>query len=263
MASDQIADSLLQQPPASIRQAAQLLRGLGFALPAIELLVGAALKNLPALAQSLRGFNERVQAFPEAVREGSIGLAKLGWYYDLDIPARDFWDIRAWVTEGNSEAITQYLVEHFERRAPDIEAALLSAHPVRAEPLRQAFIAAGQNLFFVAIPTLLAQADGLSLEILGGKLFKSANKQPEAAKGLADMALDDASLKFLATLQQNSGFNAAEQYAHEFPESPNRHAILHGRDPAYGTRINYLKSLSLLAFVGLHVPSVLSESRQA
>lgn len=251
----------MNQQPWCLGQAAKLLRGFEIALPAIEMVIGAALEKLPDRGRAALAIAQSARAFPEVVREASIALAKRGWYYDLEIPTGDFLDIHAWIADGNWDAVTSHLAQHFERRAPAIEAALLDTHPARVEPLRQAFETARLGLFFVAIPTLLAQADGLSMDILGGKLFKSENKQPEAAKGLAQMPLDESTLKFLASLQQNSGFNAAERYEHEFPDSPNRHAILHGRDCEYGTRINYLKTLSLLAFVGLNVPEILGEAR--
>jgi hypothetical protein len=71
--------------------------------------------------------------------------------------------------------------------------------------------------------------------------------------------LDDHQLGYLGPFHQNSGFNASERYEHEFPHSPNRHAIMHGRDCNYGTRLNYLKALSLLNLVALIVPDIVDD----
>ncbi|MGN6827106.1 hypothetical protein [Paucibacter sp. M5-1] len=254
-----------QEPQPSVQPwiggALRMLRTTDASLQSIGRVVGAALQALPTILPGLLQGIERVNAFPDAVQEGSVALAKLGWFYDLQFPAAIFWDIRDWVREGRTAEIDTYFVEHYERSADDIQAQLLSTYAARSELLGQAFSAASQTLYFAAIPVLLAQADGLSVDIMGGKLFKSVNRRPQAASSLDQMQLEKFTLKFLAALQHNGGFNAAEEYRHEFPSAPNRHDIMHGRDLSYGTRMNYLKTLSLLAFIGLHVPDILRDGQ--
>lgn len=244
-----------------VGDAIRALRPIGASMQAIGQIFGAALQALPIVLPKLNHVIEHINAFPDAVREGSIEIAKLGWFYDMQFYSSDFWNILDWAREGNVADIDEFFIVHFEQSAADIEARLLATYPDRAELIRQAFMAESQDLHFVAIPVLLAQADGIAVDIVGGKIFQSVNKRPLAADYLDQMALEDFSLKFLAALRQNSGFNAAEKLKPEFPHAPNRHEIMHGRDLHYGTRHNYLKALSLLAFIGLHVPEILRADR--
>lgn len=233
------------------------LEPLATAMQAIGQIVGAAMQALPEFLPKVSLVIERMNAFPEVVREGSIALAKLGWFYDLQFYSSDFWDILEWVREDKVAEVDAFFITHYEQSAAGLQERLLAAYPDRAEPLRQAFLAESQGLHFVSIPVLLAQADGIAVDIVGGKLFKSVKKRPQAAGRIDEMALAEFDQKFLAALMQNGGFNASEENMHEFPHAPNRHEIMHGRDILYGTKHNYLKTLSLLAFIGLHVPDIL------
>lgn len=237
--------------------AVKALQPLAASMQAMGQIVGAAMQALPAFLPKVSQVIERMNAFPEVVREGSIALAKLGWFYDLQFYSSDFWDILDWVREDKVAEVDAFFITHYEQSATGLQERLLATYPDRAEPLRQAFLAESQGLHFVSIPVLLAQADGIAVDIVGGKLFKSVKKRPQAAGRIDEMALAEFDQKFLAALMQNGGFNASEENMHEFPHAPNRHEIMHGRDILYGTRHNYLKTLSLLAFIGLHVPDIL------
>jgi len=221
------------------------------------------MQALPAFLPKVNHVIERMNAFPEVVREGSIALAKLGWFYDLQFYSSDFWGILDWVREDNIAEVDAFFITHYEQSTTGLQKRLLVAYPDRAEPLRQAFLAESQGLHFVSIPVLLAQADGIAVDIVGGKLFKSVKKRPQAAGRIDEMALEEFYQKYLAALMQNGGFNASQENMHEFPHAPNRHEIMHGRDIIYGTRQNYLKTLSLLAFIGLHVPNILRAGEPA
>lgn len=55
---------------------------------------------------------------------------------------------------------------------------------------------------------------------------------------------------FEKAITEVSAIDTPHSKMSEFPSSLNRHGVLHGLDFDYGTRINSLKALSLLAFVG-------------
>jgi len=54
---------------------------------------------------------------------------------------------------------------------------------------------------------------------------------------------------FMRPLMTNKPVFSHEKDLDSFPCKLNRHAILHGQDPDYGTEINSLKSISLLVYI--------------
>jgi hypothetical protein len=209
--------------------------------------------------KSLAPFVEVIQAFPKVVRTCSIELAALGWFYDMELGITAFYKMSDWAKSGDIGSIDELLVSHFAEREAEIQQQLLLTFVDRAPALEQAFKAASLELYFAAVPVLLAQVDGIAMHRWGGKFFKSENKRPEVANSLLTPQLDEYQRGYLAAFGQNSGFNAGAAYERDFPHSPNRHAIMHGLNLDYGTRLNYYKALSLLNFVALVVPGIVEE----
>lgn len=202
-------------------------------------------------------FLETIRAIPDAVKECTLELAKLGWFYDIQFLSEEFVSTLKLVRGKKVEELDSFFINHYEQQARSLQRRLTLSHPERAKPLRQAFAAASKGNYFVAIPALLAQIDGLAIKVGGGKLFTNENKRPQVASKLEEKELDGFTLAFLSALLQHTGFNASEKYEDEFPHAPNRHKIMHGIDLGYGTKANYLKTFSLLAFIGVYVPEIL------
>lgn len=202
---------------------------------------------------------EALQAFPGVVRRCTSELAALGWFVDMGYGARHLDDLSRWIQAGEITAVDDFLVKHLIKRQADIQSTLLKQYPARSPALQEAFRCASMEMYYAAIPVLLAQVDGVAVDILGGKFFKSDSRRPQVAAPLLSRQLDDIQRGYLSAFEKNSGINASDTYEHEFPHSPNRHKILHGLDNAYGTQVTYFKALSLLNFVALVVPIILND----
>jgi hypothetical protein len=89
----------------------------------------------------------------------------------------------------------------------------------------------------------LSTADG----IFNGELFRVKNGVMNTLKKQLDKKryLKEFGDLLLKMSPIDSGYSKAE----EFNSSLNRHKVMHGKDVNYGTKINSLKALSLLAFI--------------
>jgi hypothetical protein len=124
------------------------------------------------------------------------------------------------------------------------------------------------------IPCLLAQADGISQEIVGGKLFTSRKKKLDSSVALEKLLLTyqwcDRPVKLLELqemmlnpLRRKSGLqvDTRDRDAGTSPEfsgcTLNRHGVLHGTDLNYGTEANALRAWVLLDYLQ-HVKGTLT-----
>lgn len=207
--------------------------------------------NGEQIAQALRTLKENLAELPEAIEVASKALAGRGWYIDYEFPVAHLRSILECFNQGQEDQIDTYLCTYFKDALPSLEEQLCSAYPNRATALGHAFAALRNDQHFLAVPVLLAQADGICCEVLGDKLFQKRNGRPRVANKIEALPLDDASGALLSVLKLPGGVGASDEFRASYPNCLNRHEILHGLDSSYGTAINGWKALSLLSFVGL------------
>lgn len=95
-----------------------------------------------------------------------------------------------------------------------------------------------------AIPIVLAQIEGLTVDATGGKLFfsKKQGRQADVVDDHTIAGLQDGLPVVRAWFSQDEAVTTAG-------DSPSRHGILHGRVLGYDTKANSTKALVLLAAV--------------
>ncbi len=111
--------------------------------------------------------------------------------------------------------------------------------------LRQALKAHGLGLFGVSIPTLVAQFEGLVVDMMGhaGKMTFDQLKA-----FVATLAAPDTLTGGMLTAFVDDAFLA--RFHHGFPIPPfSRHAILHGADVDYATELNSRTAILLIDHV--------------
>jgi len=214
--------------------------------------------NAEQLARTAQAINKRLENLPDKVQAGSMALAARGWYIDYEFPVFDLGPIHEALISGQEAHVDKYMCSRYEEALPLVEARLLTTYPKRSTVLAEALQALREKRFSLAIPVLLAQADGICVDVFGGKLFQKKNQRPQVAEKIDALGLDDTSGMFLSVLKLPGGICASEDFRSLFPHCLNRHEILHGLDSDYGTELNGWKALSLVAFVGLFAPDLIS-----
>jgi len=102
----------------------------------------------------------------------------------------------------------------------------------------------GHEAYEAAIPIVLAQIEGLTVDATGGKLFfsKKQGRQADVVDDHTIAGLQDGLPVVRAWFSQDEAVTTAG-------DSPSRHGILHGRVLGYDTKANSTKALVLLAAV--------------
>lgn len=200
-----------------------------------QLEVGIA--RIHRLPQDLRAVFQAA-GFPPATRLTMPEVARIQQDYERgDIEA-----CRAYIEERCTKLIT-------DAEERDCLLASWTSNPLldrRIDILREAVVAASQGLYAVAVPTLLSQLEGVIADgakhtgYMGSPAYKSHVKDLAARDNLFGSILHDYVSSALLT-----------NFLHG--TSPNselsRHAILHGGDVRYGTRLNATKAIMLLDYV--------------
>lgn len=153
--------------------------------------------------------------------------------------------------DGRAAEADASLSAHFTSQLTEIEEELVKLAPAREKLVRSAFGAHRRGEYELAIPVLLAQTDGISVDATGGSLFRDAEGSPLTAAYVRGIASDEFLSAMLAPLAQKLPINATEKQRGKVENwtALNRHMVLHGEALDYGTEINSLKAISLLNYV--------------
>ena len=178
---------------------------------------------------------------------GSLGSTQISWLAQA-------------INEERTDEIEKFMISHVRDAAETIACDSQNNWPQRAPILADAFNAHSRQQYTLSIPAMLAQADGVALEILGSFLFTSY--RGKIADGVSTVTERDFSTVrllgplFLGLLLEPSGLGMPtserdEQLRDGKPVAPlNRHGVLHGIDCDYATEPNSLRAISLLGFLG-------------
>jgi len=115
----------------------------------------------------MAGVARVLEQLPQRNQEALRALAWNGWYIDPDLPPAALFELATLFESGEAAQAHTQLCDYFDSRLADIEAELCEHFPARAKLLRSAFGAHRRADFALAIPVLLAQADGVCQEITG------------------------------------------------------------------------------------------------
>jgi len=216
-----------------------------------------AFKSFADLMSALTAkFSDFQQQFYQVAQQHQRDLPHLltlmvahSWYPDFHIPIADSRALEQRAIAGDFPPIEGYLIDYFRHNAGDIKRRTCERFPGRAEIISEAFAAYRDGRYILAIPVLLAQADGISEELLSKHFFLSRKSIPEANKLLQDGQLTDYARLLLDPLVQSGTIRDHTQTLIGKADYLNRHSILHGVDPNYGTEKNALKCFSLLSYL--------------
>lgn len=199
----------------------------------------------PAAERIAQGLKD----LPERARQALLILGHHGWFLDLELPMVGLWKLAEALRDGNVADAEQALMGHYRNRTPEIVDRLKKDYPHRARILDAAFKAHSGGEYVLAIPVLLAQADGICQERMGVQLYKKQKKAPVLAAYVAEVATDALQAAFLHPLTQPLPISAGAKDRGEDFKGLNRHQVLHGESVDYGSEVNSLRAISLLNYV--------------
>ncbi len=185
---------------------------------------------------------------PEDIRDVVPKLAKRGWYFSLEMDIPFLREVQIALNENDIQRVDAILQEQIQSQISNIASRAIQRFPNRQKIISAAIDAHTLGIFELSIPVILIQIDGMSKEELGVKFYASANGKPKTIDVIESLASGGFTDGFLLPLRESSGITAQEKHRDNYPDSVNRHEILHGIDIAYPSLINSLKVLSLLDY---------------
>jgi hypothetical protein len=199
----------------------------------------------PAFEELQRSF----QDLPPKIQEALLLLAQHGWYLDFNMPLPSLWEIKKAISSGEINDVEKALIEHFESQLDEIENSFNTQFPHRSHIIASAFKAHRDGEYFLSIPVLLAQTDGICKEVVDQYLFMKKDKKPRTAIYVEQVAADTYKAAILSPLAASTPIGASEHEREEGFNLLNRHMVLHGESLDYGSQVNGLKAISLINYV--------------
>lgn len=224
--------------------------------------IGQGIQRLLEAVKPFAGFigtlllkaGELMARLPEQLQVTVLALAARGWFFDHRADWADYFKATNWIQAGDVASADALMVQHFEKRLDGIESDLCARLPHRASKIRNALAAHRRGEFDLAVPALLAQADGICKELRGGHFFMVDRKtrRPETEQYFKENSNDVfTQVLHLTLVQQIPLKQQLRQRGNEDAGLLNRHAVMHGESLDFDTQANSLRALSLLNYVGI------------
>lgn len=193
----------------------------------------------------LDDFSLRMAEMPARLRAQLAVLMERGWCLDPEMPHSWGVDLVNTIQEGEEEEAQQWLVDYFRQRLEEIEEKLVERHPQRAAIIAEAFAAHREERFALSIPVMLTQAEGVVHDKHQRQLFSKKNNT-NLKEVLVSLPDDDTRAIFMSAFVADIPLTRSTKDLPANFDGLNRHAVLHGLDPKYGTEVNGLRALSIL-----------------
>lgn len=222
--------------------------------------------------------SKRLDEMPDRSKKTMDTASAQGWFFNWQGSLQTVLGLIDAIeaAEDNQSQIDTILKEHYIEHFDFYAGQLSEAHPERKAVIDAAVLAhktLGDAGYSLSIPVFLAQADGVLSEVCETSMAmgKPRKKGESGIKGLewikGKIGSDpeaNSLLSPLFDLHESNLLKSEGERNTEFEKTGiafnalNRHQILHGEVSNYGSELNSLKAFSFLAFVGLHLPTILA-----
>lgn len=187
---------------------------------------------------------------PEQMRMALMNLANHGWFLDFKMPVPRIWKLNVVFERGEVSEAEVILIEYFKNRLGEIRDELAAAYPHRTRFLVPAFAAHERGEYALAIPTFLAQANGICKEITSAELFTKRNGRAATSDYIESVEAETFLAAVLHPLTQRLPISTSQSERESRFVGLNRHTIMHGESLDYDSEINSLRAISFLNYVG-------------
>ena len=200
-------------------------------------------------SSALKAIQRHSKELPVRTQKAILILAEHGWYLDFKFPFSYLWTLQDALTSGYTLEVEEALIQHFEKQLPEIEDNILARFPRRGHIISSAFKAHRQEEYFLSIPVLLIQIDGICKDVTGEYFFMRKKKKPRTAVYAKQTDKTRFKNALLSPLANVTPICASEHEREDGFDLLNRHTVLHGESLDYGSKVNGLKAISLINYV--------------
>jgi len=202
----------------------------------------------PVLAE----ISANVQKLPDRTINLQRNLAKRGWYAMPEMPLPDLFALEDVFDIDRRDVIDDRMTQMVESCLDEVEAQLINDFPARGSIFKEAFEAHSEGRYASAITLLLSQTDGICYELFGVVFFsvERGTDDPRTRKVVESLQLEVFEEMILEPVMTRGGVSARDTELSQYQDSLHRHQILHGKDSNYASKINSLKTISLVGYLG-------------
>ncbi|MFH1801021.1 MAG: hypothetical protein ABH891_09305 [Candidatus Omnitrophota bacterium] len=209
---------------------------------------------------------------PNELKQMLFKLADRGWYPSLKFYAGTPKQILELIDNKKEEELEEFLKSFARSRIAWLHSSIQAYYPSREKIVKDAINAHNNGAYALSVPVFLAQADGISHEVLHGSIY-SGQKEKKITSVIKNkieaMKIKENSIMatwFILLVNGTSiGVSTKERdrlkAKLELYGPLNRHGVMHGLDLDYATEANSLRSMMVLEYM-LWVSEKLRESRQ-
>jgi hypothetical protein len=193
-----------------------------------------------------------IQKIPTRTINLQRNLAERGWYIMPEMPIPDLFALEDAFAASRGDIVDNAVGQMVESSLSEVESQLVSEFPSRASIFKEAFEAHRDSRYASAITLLLTQADGICSELFGVVFFSTerGTDDPRTRKVVESLQLEVFEEIMLEPVMTRGGVSARDAELTQYPDSLHRHQILHGKDVNYASKINSLKAISLVGYLG-------------
>lgn len=150
------------------------------------------------------------------------------------------------------EEAEKAIAAHFERDRFKLVEWVTERNPERRAIVLDALAAHDEGRYALSIPVFLIQADGIGAGYFGIDSIYSANDRNfEKIKTKFDQQDDGLRVRYLHFLIGSlTPLNASRRRRDRYVAPFNRHTVIHGESTDYPSKVNSLRSISWLHFIG-------------
>ncbi len=202
-------------------------------------------------AATFERIRERVIEYQERTPKHLLLIAEYGWFIDLDSELNFPHRIAQEIEGGNIADADNILEEYYSSKLERIGEELSERHEERKEIIAEIIEGHKNGKYYLTIPTILSQVDGVCFDFTRKKFFikeKANNYLPQITSELENLSEGIIDL-FLSPIKNQTPIMVIEDDLPNYPCTLNRHQVLHGVSKNYGTKINSLKCISLLKYI--------------
>ena len=239
-------------------------RNISFQLPLIA--IQKSLENINRINQIIadspgqkyfeqfKNIGKEISEHLKKTPESLILLANYGWYLNFDSDVKLPSELGQLIRENKIDTVDAFLIEYYNENLDRMFNELSIHFPERNEIFSQILTAHKQKQYYLAIPCILTQIDGICFDSTTRKFFikEKKNKEfeflPEIAEEFANITSSVAEA-FSRPFFYQTPISSHESKLENFPVQLNRHLIMHGIDKKYGDEKNSLKCMSLLLYL--------------
>lgn len=204
--------------------------------------------------EQFKNIGQEISEHLKKTPDSLILLANYGWYLNLDSGVSLPNELGQLIREEKIEEVDEFLIEYYNENMDRMFNDLSNHFPERKEIFIQILESYKQKQYFLVIPCVLAQIDGICFDSTTRKFFIKEKKNkdlsflPEIAEEFANITSSVADA-FSRPIFYQTPISSHESKLENFPVKLNRHLIMHGIDKDYGNEKNSLKCMSLLFYM--------------